>query len=188
MGVGHQKPRTAVTPASDVAIPQVIARFDTIDGARRAVTALGLAGVGGEYISLKVLGASEAATVSTTGETDARMLLHLLRYIIIGAVIGTVVGAIISPFVGWIVLLWLDLDVTVQSMLISLLLTTLMSHMVGGFIGYAVAMQAGESWEQSFHDVPGPVEVIVRSNREDIIERAGRAMRRQQPAYISENS
>lgn len=186
MAAGQHEPRrVGNTYARAPTVRRIAARFETMEGARRAITSLGLAGVDGDYISLGV-SAAKGGSSARTGETDARMLLHLLRYIIIGAVIGTVIGVMVSPFVGWLVLLWLGLDVTVQSMLISLLLTTLMSHMIGGFIGYAVAMQAGDSWEQSFHhDVSGPVDVIVRSDRQEVIDRAVRCLRRHQPATIA---
>ena len=157
----------------------ILAKFDSFAAAQRAITALGIAGIDGDSIALTGPAADEAHRQLATDEADVRVLLHILKYIIVGAVIGTVFGAALSPPAGWIVLLLLGLDVTAKAMLLSLFLTTLMSHMIGGFIGYTLAMQAGQSWELSFQSTDrGEVYVRVHADKPKVIERAEETLRR----------
>jgi hypothetical protein len=169
----------------DAAAYSLVGTFDDMPAAQKAVTALGIAGIDGDSISLGGPAADEAQRTLATDEADLRVLMHILKYIIVGAVIGTFVGVALSPLAGWIVVSLIGHDVTTKALLVSLFLSTLMSHMVGGFVGYTLAMQAGRSWELSFQSIDqGEVQVKVRASQPQMIDRAERILRRQRATDI----
>jgi hypothetical protein len=171
----------------------IFAEFPDMPSARRAVEALGNAGIEGDNISVTGKAADNAAapesaeeTLAKTREMDAQFGKHMLRLIGYWTVAGVIGGALLGIPLSIGIMAVLGADITLERVIAGVFLTALAAGIIAWLFPHtSVGKQAAPPWELTFAEsVDGPVKVGVHSDNADEVERAEGTLRKHQPLRV----
>jgi hypothetical protein len=129
----------------------VLAAFESMDKARGAIEALGLAGIEGQHLTLQGAGPDEVDSRSSVRDTDARLLGRWLALSSAWGLAGALAGLVLGIPVGVATLVIFGADVNGENAGVSALFGALSGGIIGWLIGVFYHVQAGDTWELSFH-------------------------------------
>jgi hypothetical protein len=145
-----------------------IAVFEDFRTARRAIDALGVAGIGGDAISLRGPAADEAAQQRSVTSPDKQVLQYVTAHVNAGALLGAFMGGLLGPPIAWLIF-----GFGPGGVLLTLFFAALGLGIVGALLGSMFPLHGGDTWEPSFrptHD--RRASVGVHSNEPGEVARA----------------
>lgn len=162
----------------------VIATFERMSAARRAIQAIQMAGVDASQISLYGPAAEEAAADLAVSDADARFTAVMWRRTWIGALIGVVVGCALGVVGAWVALRGVGPGATAVFWA-AVVGTAVLGLGTGAATGAASAAQMSRAWELTFHTVaPGSVGVAVHTGDAREARRVESVLARQGPVQL----
>jgi hypothetical protein len=142
--------------------PRLIARYASMDDARKAIAHLEAHGVDGDDIALIGDPALMAERAQTWPRTDRRFLRTFKRWVAVGTAGGILVGAVVGAVIAGLLVL-VGSDFPDNGWLFALIVAFF--AVCGGLIGcYAVLLRRSafsESWPLTFEEVPGEVWLAI---------------------------
>jgi hypothetical protein len=148
-----------------------------MDESRRAIEALGRAGIEAHHITLQGEAPDDASARSEVAEPDRRVMERWFALSTLWGIGGAVAGFILGIPVGALVIEVFNRDVTLTSLFVSASLGALFVGLIAWLTGAFYHVQAGEIWELSFHQTyAGGAVVGVHSADPKDIGRAARVL------------
>ena len=171
-------------PLHAAAAHDVIATFDTMPRARRAIQALQSAGVDAVDITLFGPGADEATADLEVAAADAGFAAAMWRRSWVGAVIGAPLGAVFGAVVAGLALGG-SLGEAIGAFWAAVAGATFLGVGTGAAAGAVSAAQMSSAWELTFHAVrAGGLCVGVHTDDARQATRAAAILERQAPTLL----
>jgi hypothetical protein len=166
-------------------VPDVAARFEDMQHARKAIAALENSGVDGDDIILTGTRALEAEATPRKTEADSRAVAHVfartLRAIVVWGVAGIAVGLAVGAIILWISGSW---NATAWLWVFGIL-GAFLGGTLGGMIGAERTISDADAWNLTFQDVgEGTVWVGVRVKDDARAQHALQVMQRADPIAV----
>lgn len=108
--------------------------FTTLAEARKAMEALGRAGIEGQHITMQGDAPDEAAIRTDTAGADSRMMRRWSGIVAVWAALGALAGAALGVSLGWLMIDSLG-NATFGSVALTSLLGALFGGIAGGLVG-----------------------------------------------------
>jgi len=151
----------------------ILAAFRTMDDASKAIEALGLAGIEGHRITLQGDSPDEASRQVDVAEADSHLMSRWFARSTLWGVGGAVIGFVLGVPVGIAILEAYDQGLGATQVIGSALLGALFLGLIAWLIGVFYYVQAGETWELSYHQTPADIAIVgVHSSNAKDVERA----------------
>lgn len=181
---GPRRRRGGTGPEPVFAPHDVIATFERMTDARRAIQAVQMAGVDASQISLYGPAADEAAADLDVRDADARFTGEMWRRTWIGSIVGFVLGVAVGVVGAW----WSLRGVgpgTTAVFWAAVVGMAVLGLGTGAATGAASAAQMSRAWELTFHTVaPGAVGVAVHTARVSEARRIEAVLQRHRPIQL----
>jgi hypothetical protein len=156
----------------------VTAAFPAMAQARKAIDALGLAGVEAQRITLYGRPVAEAASDAVTLDRDERIARHVGKRAVLFGAIGAVLGAAVGLVVGILAFSG------AAGLYASIIGFGLAFGAIAGVYGAYASVSMTPAWELTYERVSGDVLVGVHSESEEDAERAAGVLRSHSPLRV----
>lgn len=165
----------------DLAAYNIVAEFEDLKSARKAINALSRATIEADNISLLGPAADEAAAEPDTGSTDTQIARYMTSRVGSGATAGVIIGAVAGLLIGGFSAAALGANISVGVLLAVMLFAAIGFGAIGGFIAGMSSLQMAEPWELTFYNAEGRAMVGVHSEKPEDIDLAAQILEGQGP-------